>query len=557
MIKIIELNNDEKIIEIINKLSSDISHVILKENTTKINKDVLETLNLDNYSAVVDFTVNGYYINDCRYFGDEKITANKWFSNNVLYPNIIFKVEDLKWLLDRHEWASLLDICVKAVVELENIFINGHVIFDFDEKSSNNYLDLNNYEDDDYVNHFYLNKWLLLNNQKAQFNRKNTTLPNNARMIDKVMYRSYFKLPNKIYLKMHHQSLMKQKNAVNIYHKNKDAIKPYIVFLGFDYSYRGNSKYLFEYIKNHTNFTVYFITDEQQGESFVSPQRSETQNLIEQAQVLVLESYIPDGLKPNGTIIQLWHGTPIKKLFLDSNELHQNKNIYNYRARKYNKLIKHNYFITDTKEINSVFNTAFPMQETKIISSGYPRNQFLIEHNEDNQLISQIKEDLQLNNHKQTILYVPTWRDNKEEQYLLEFPKEITDHYNIIYKCHIEDKNIKKTNYIDPLVYETQQLILVADMLISDYSSIIFDALTIDKKVYLYTPDFESYKYHRGLYEEVFNTVNQNQYFESNKMFEAISNQHYIKVNSKYINKNNHSYETIQSIIDKHMNKNR
>lgn len=356
---------------------------------------------------------------------------------------------------------------------------------------------------------------------------------------------------------MHHQSLKKQKNAVNIYHKNKDAIKPYIVFLGFDYSYRGNSKYLFEYIKNHTNFTVYFITDEQQGESFVSPQHSETQNLIEQAQVLVLESYIPDGLKPNGTIIQLWHGTPIKKLFLDSNELHQNKNIYNYRARKYNKLIKHNYFITDTKEINSVFNTAFPMQETKIISSGYPRNQFLIEHNEDNQLISQIKEDLQLNNHKQTILYVPTWRDNKEEQYLLEFPKEITDHYNIIYKCHIEDKNIKKTNYIDPLDYETQQLILVADMLISDYSSIIFDALTIDKKVYLYTPDFESYKYHRGLYEEVFNTVNQNQYFESNKMFEAISNQHYIKVNSKYINKNNHSYETIQSIIDKHMNKNR
>ena len=94
-------------------------------------------------------------------------------------------------------------------------------------------------------------------------------------------------------------------------------------------------------------------------------------------------------------------------------------------------------------------------------------------------------------------------------------------------------------------------------MLISDYSSIIFDAFTIDKKVYLYTPDFESYKYHRGLYEEVFNTVNQNQYFESNKMFEAISNQHYIKVNSKYINKNNHSYETIQSIIDKHMNKNR
>ncbi|MEX6101937.1 hypothetical protein [Mammaliicoccus sciuri] len=35
-------------------------------------------------------------------------------------------------------------------------------------------------------------------------------------------------------------------------------------------------------------------------------------------------------LKPNGTIIQLWHGTPLKRLFLDSKEPKQNIDIYNY-----------------------------------------------------------------------------------------------------------------------------------------------------------------------------------------------------------------------------------
>ena len=52
--------------------------------------------------------------------------------------------------------------------------------------------------------------------------------------------------------------------AINIYDKDQTKIKPHIVFLGFDYGYRGNSKYLFEYlIKQHPKYTVYFITDEE------------------------------------------------------------------------------------------------------------------------------------------------------------------------------------------------------------------------------------------------------------------------------------------------------
>ena len=54
--------------------------------------------------------------------------------------------------------------------------------------------------------------------------------------------------------------------------------------------------------------------------------------------------------------------------------------------------------------------------------------------------------------------------------------------YNIIYKYHEEDHANKQHNYIDTRQFETQQLLLVSDIVISDYSSIVFDALTIDKK---------------------------------------------------------------------------
>ena len=78
-------------------------------------------------------------------------------------------------------------------------------------------------------------------------------------------------------------------------------------------------------------------------------------NLIETATFVITESYIPDDIHPNGKIIQLWHGTPIKKLFLDSKEPHQNLNIYNYRARKYNKWTQQDYLIVDSEESKTYF----------------------------------------------------------------------------------------------------------------------------------------------------------------------------------------------------------
>ncbi|MCQ9904637.1 CDP-glycerol glycerophosphotransferase family protein, partial [Staphylococcus aureus] len=100
------------------------------------------------------------------------------------------------------------------------------------------------------------------------------------------------------------------------------------------------------------------------GPYFLPTDAENNKELIETAKIVVIESYIPDEFKPNGTVIQLWHGTPIKKLFLDSKEPDQNKNIYNYKARKYNKWLKQDYLLTDSESAEGLFETAFPTQHT-------------------------------------------------------------------------------------------------------------------------------------------------------------------------------------------------
>lgn len=556
MIKIINIHDQHNLEKYIIAECREENHIILIDRYTQVREEVLNNLELDNQSYMVDYTNSGYYTNDSRYMGKAFITVADWFNNITLQPNIIFKKDELLWLISNYKWETIFDITLNAIFHLDEIKIDPHVIFDYvhQRKPSASCISAFKNESLSYEEKFYLNKVALLNGITPLFKAKETRLPSIARTIDKVMLKSQFQLPKIAYQKLNHTALQKQMKAINIYDKDQSKIKPHIVFLGFDYGYRGNSKYLFEYlVKQHPKYTVYFITDQKKGDHFVSPSHSDTKQIIEEANVVILESYLPDDFKPNGTIIQLWHGTPLKRLFLDSKEPKQNIDIYNYRARKYNKLIKQDYFITDVESINNVFKSAFPLEETEIVACGYPRNEYLLEQHSNSNEINKIKQQLNLNTEKETILYTPTWRDNQEEEFLLEFTDEMKAKYNIIYKYHEEDHANKQHNYIDTRQFETQQLLLVSDIVISDYSSIVFDALTIDKKVYLYTPDFNNYDYNRGLYKEVYETINDNQYFEQSLLFNAIMNDDYHTISDQFINKNNQSYETITQLIEQAM----
>ena len=74
--------------------------------------------------------------------------------------------------------------------------------------------------------------------------------------------------------------------------------------------------------------------------------------------------------------------------------------------------------------------------------------------------------------------------------------------YVIVSKNHVFLNN-KNKDSITNVTTETQELLLIGDYLISDYSSVIFDAFAIDLPVVLLANDFEKYQKSRGVYEAI------------------------------------------------------
>lgn len=492
--------------------SAGFSHFIPYSNDIKINQEMLEAVELTHNSIAVDYTINALYLNDCRYFGEDKLNFLSWMKNINHYPNLIYDIDATLLHLSKHDIHSIMDLAVITVLK-DEIDIDNHVVFDFANRipTSKVFWKSLNIHDIKQINHFDLNKLAYIDGHPIPYSKfKFPGKEEEMRFADSWLVTTKFKLPKWLYHKMHNHALKNHRNLSYVYEKDQSQVKNHVVFLGFDYGYRGNSKYLFNYfVKRNPTTEAYFITNDRRGPYFLPTDAEGNKALIESARIVVTESYIPDEFKPNGKVIQLWHGTPIKKLFLDSKEPDQNKNIYNYKARKYNKWLHQDYLLTDSVAAEGLFETAFPNQHTQMIPYGYPRVSYLLHYQNDKNHQKKVKDALDVDRTKPILLYVPTWHAKNSDIELLTITPELLNEYHIVFKGHVEDTNhdIPDGVIVAPANIETQDLILVADVVITDYSSIIFDALTIDKKVCLFTPNHDAYKQERGVYDDVMDSL--------------------------------------------------
>lgn len=152
-----------------------------------------------------------------------------------------------------------------------------------------------------------------------------------------------------------------------------------------------------------------------------------------------------------------------------------------------------------------------------IIPSGTPRQDIMFEDNIN--LKEHIKKILSIENNEKILLYAPTFRkDGTLEHYNLDFNVLSTTlqqkfggkwkillrlHPNIAYLSSKLSKglpNVKDVSLYDDI----QELLLIADVVISDYSSLVFDYAVTKRPCFLYTPDLYSYTHSdRGLYFEI------------------------------------------------------
>lgn len=295
-----------------------------------------------------------------------------------------------------------------------------------------------------------------------------------------------------------------------------------VFMLGFDQKYMGNSKYLFDYLSNKFDCDMlkYATNDPKVPKNYrVNIFSTEFLTEFYTSEIIIGESWIPlkYDKKEGQKWIQLWHGTPFKKMLFDSTELSVMLKSPNHKVNLKKDVEKWDWLLSDSEIASEKFATAFDIDSKKVVALGYPRNQWLVKNN--NRIkIEELKKKFRLPLNKKIILYAPTWRDYNFKKssvdfdinYLMnidKFQKFLNDdNYFVVFKGHDMEAGILST--YDNLVSfgeeaDTQELVLIADILISDYSSIIFDGIQVKKPVYLFINDLSKYEFSRGVYEDM------------------------------------------------------
>lgn len=217
------------------------------------------------------------------------------------------------------------------------------------------------------------------------------------------------------------------------------------------------------------------------------------------SRLVVFNTWFPDELrKAEGQVfVQTWHGTPLKKLGVDTAKRRGNeaaaKRLASGSAR-WDLFVSQNPFATETL-------TQAYRYEGRVVEGGYPRNDMLTGPTRA-QVRDEVRRRLGVEESTRLVLYAPTWREHaKGAVGPLDVPSlsaRLGPDTVILARGHSvalrRGENIAGRGVIDVTTYpEPAHLMLAADCLVTDYSSIMFDFSVLRKPLVFYVPDFEKY----------------------------------------------------------------
>lgn len=278
-------------------------------------------------------------------------------------------------------------------------------------------------------------------------------------------------------------------------------------FMGMNFN--DSPKVIYDYIQTHPEYKgyrcVWAFADPKKftGVESVQIDTPSYFKLALKAKYWCTNTNIERGLKfkKNGQVyLNTWHGIALKTIGNDC----PGRKDYNFDTV--------NYLVVSGDYDEKVFKSAFNAQEKSYVRCGMPRNEVLWKVNENDKVA--MREKLGIPEGKKVILYAPTWRESTDggKTYAIKPPihfetwkKKLGDEYMVLFRAHHQTTKVLGVQY-DEFVRDASaypavnDLMIAADMLITDYSAIAFDYAVLCRPILTYAYDYDTYLAERGTY---------------------------------------------------------
>ena len=298
-------------------------------------------------------------------------------------------------------------------------------------------------------------------------------------------------------------------------------------------SFKGNLDYIKKEFERQGTFEFnFFYKDKLSFSNF--------KDLATSKYIFLNDNFFPlafMSFRKESRVVQLWHAPGASKKFGGSVCSPEELEILSKASENTD------YLITSSKKVENQYIEAFQIDKSKIQPLGVPRIDYYFENHDIDRLKQDFCKKYDVPSDRKIILYAPTFRD--EEKYnnvfdylnLEEFNEALGDEYILALRLHPKIKDFYKNDisskgrYVDVSDFESEQeLMLISDMLITDYSSIMIEYGVLNKPIIFFTYDLDSYLANeRGFYYDFKQTVPGPIVLTCDELIEVIKNDEFEK----------------------------
>ncbi|EMI12756.1 cdp-glycerol:poly glycerophosphotransferase [Bacillus stratosphericus LAMA 585] len=225
----------------------------------------------------------------------------------------------------------------------------------------------------------------------------------------------------------------------------------------------------------------------------------------------------PLKIRKNADLVQLWHAVGAFKTFgysrigLPGGPSPTSKNHRNYTK-----------VVVSSDSIRKHYAEGFGVQMDNVVATGIPRTDFFFDEEKKKAVKSRLYEEYPYLKNKKVILFAPTFRGNGQQSAHYPFDvlnfdqlyRELKDEYIFLFKIHPFVKNTINIPYqYSEFFYdfsdfrEINELLLITDLLITDYSSVCFEFALLNKPMIFFSYDVDDYIRKRDFYYDYFSFI--------------------------------------------------